>query len=66
MARPQSSPSDLEARIADTQETFQPFYTEPLSDDDCREIIMNVSALFEVLYGEGRGKTVVKASVSRK
>lgn len=66
MARPQSSPPDLEARIADTREVFQPFYAEPLSDDDCREIIMNVSALFEMLYGKGRGEADLQASASAK
>ena len=66
MARPQSSPPDVEARIAETREVFQPFYAEPLTDDDCREIIMNVSALFDVLYGKGRGEASVKASASRK
>ena len=47
----------VETLVAETRAVFQPLYQEPLGDDDCREIIMHVFGLFEVLYGN-RVRTV--------
>lgn len=34
--------------IEETRATFQPYYKEPLTEDDCIEMIVNVFGLFDV------------------
>lgn len=38
--------------IEETRQVFQPYYAEPLTDDDCIEMLMNVFGLFDVLFNE--------------
>ena len=36
-------------QIEETRIAFQPYYKEPLTDDDCLEIILNMYGLFDIL-----------------
>jgi hypothetical protein len=38
--------------IEDTRKTFQPYYKEPLADDDCIEMLTNVFQLYDILYAD--------------
>ena len=35
-------------QIEETRVTFQPYYREPLTDDDCLEMLLNVYGLFDI------------------
>lgn len=38
--------------LDETRTTFQPFYNETLSDDECIEMIVNVFALYDILFAD--------------
>ena len=51
-------------QIEDTRTTLQPYYREPLNDDVCLEIILNVYGLFDVF--KEIDERVVREAAARK
>jgi hypothetical protein len=38
--------------VEETRSVFQAYYAEPLTDDDCIEMLVNVFRLYEVLFAD--------------
>jgi len=58
-------PPRVEALIEETRAAFQSLYPDPLTDDDCREIITNVFGFFDVLYAQDFESVNVTEPISR-
>lgn len=38
--------------VEETRATFQPYYKETLTDDECIEMFVNVFALYDILFAD--------------
>jgi hypothetical protein len=51
--------------VAETKQVWQPYYAEPLTDEDAREIIENVIEFMQLLSTLEKGRSIC-AEQSRK